>query len=124
MYQTLTTKNYPTSEKTHLAQLVIPSEGISTSSFKPSAMTLVIKHLLVAPHTCASLVQKIGTYSASHISHCLTKLKKAGFIGAEWHDRKVCLVYYNIKLDQADSKVVARKSKLHSRNKQQTTNNK
>ena len=120
MYQTLATKNYQTPEKTHLTKAVSSTEGINARSVKSSAMTLVIKHLLVKPHTCASLVQEIGTYSASHISQCLTKLKKAGLIGATWHSRKVCLVYYNIKLDRADSKEVVRRSKVDSNN----TNNK
>lgn len=108
MYQILTTTNHQTPKKTHLTKAVRSTEGINPSSVKSSAMTLVIKHLLVKPHTCASLVQEIGTYSASHISQCLTKLKKAGLIGATWHARKVCLVYYNIKLDQADSRGIDR----------------
>ncbi len=112
MHQTLTTKNYQTPEKTHLAQAVSSTKGVNAGSVKSSAMTLVIKHLLVQPHTCASLVKTIGTYSASHISYCLTKLKKAGLIGAEWHVRKVCLVYYNIKLEEADSRGVAKPRRL------------
>lgn len=103
MPQTLTTKNYQTPKKTHLAQVVSSTKGIKDSSVKSSAMTVVIKQLLVQPHTCASLVQTLGKYSASHISSCLMKLKKAGLIGASWHCRKVCLVYYNVKLEEADS---------------------
>jgi DNA-binding HxlR family transcriptional regulator len=75
-------------------------ETAKARKVKPSAMTLVIKHLLVQPHTSASLVQKIGTYSSSHISHCLRKLKKAGLIGAVWDFQKVALVYYNLKLEK------------------------
>ncbi len=75
-------------------------ETAKARKVKSSAMTLVIKHLLVQPHTCASLVQKIGTYSSSHISHCLRKLKKAGLIGAVWDFQKVGLVYYNLKLEE------------------------
>jgi hypothetical protein len=75
-------------------------EATKERKAKPSAMTLVINHLLVQPYTCASLVQKIGTYSSSHISHCLRKLKKAGLIGAVWDFQKVGLVYYNLKLEE------------------------
>jgi DNA-binding HxlR family transcriptional regulator len=75
----------------------------SADSVKSLAMTLVINQLLVQPHTSASLVQTIGKYSSSHINSCLKKLRKAGLIGAEWDSRKVCLVYYNIKLKEADT---------------------
>ena len=75
-------------------------ETAKNHKVKSSAMTLVVNHLLVQPHTCASLVQKIGKYSSSHISHCLRKLKKAGLIGAVWDFQKVALVYYNLKLEK------------------------
>ncbi len=67
---------------------------------KAKAMTLVISHLLVQPHTSASLVQKIGVYGSSHISSCLRKLRKAGLIGAIWDSQQLCLVYYNLKLEK------------------------
>ena len=106
MYQPLTAKNYQSPEKTHLTKGVRSTEGINPSSVKSSAMSLVIKHLLVQPHTCNSLVKKIGTYSTSYISHCLTRLKKAGLIGAVWDSRKVSLIYYNIKLEKVNSSEV------------------
>jgi hypothetical protein len=49
MPQTLTTKNYQTPKKTHLAQVVSSTKGIKAGSVKSSAMTLVIKQLLVQP---------------------------------------------------------------------------
>ncbi len=92
-----------TSKRTHLPQVVGSTKGIKADSVKSLAMTLVINQLLVQPHTSASLVQTIGKYSSSHINSCLKKLRKAGIIGAKWDSRKVCLVYYNIKLEEADS---------------------
>lgn len=65
---------------------------------RSSCMALVIKHLLEKPHTCASLVQKIGVYGSSHINNCLRRLRKAGLIDAVWDFKQVCLVYYNLKL--------------------------
>jgi len=91
-----------TPEKTHLAQVVSSTKGIKADSIKSSAITLVINELLAQPHTSTSLVQKIGKYSSSHINSCLKKLRKAGLIGAKWDSRKVCLVYSNIKLKEAD----------------------
>lgn len=91
-----------TPERTHLAQVAGSTKGIKADFVKSSAMTLVINELLLQPHTSASLVQKIGKYSSSHINSCLKKLRKAGLIGAESDSRKVCLVYYNIKLKEAD----------------------
>ncbi len=76
--------------------------GIQKGTAKPSAMTLIIKHLLVRPHTSASLVQKIGVYSSSHISSCLRKLKKAGLIDAVWDFKQVSFVYYNLNLEKVD----------------------
>jgi hypothetical protein len=67
---------------------------------KANAMTLVISHLLVQPHTSASLVQKIGIYGSSHISSCLRKLTHAGLIGTIRDPKQLGLVYYNIKLEQ------------------------
>jgi len=75
------------------------TKEIKAGSVKPTAMTLVINHLLVQPHTSASLVEKIGVYSASQINRCLGKLKKAGLIGAVKDFKKSTLVYYNIGLD-------------------------
>jgi len=92
-----------TSKRTHLPQVVGSTKGIKADSIKSSAMTLVINQLLVQPHTSSSLVQTIGKYSSSHINSCLKKLRKAGLIGAEWDSRKVCLVYYNIKLKETDT---------------------
>jgi DNA-binding HxlR family transcriptional regulator len=92
-----------TSKRTHLPQVVGSTKGIKADSVKSSAMTLVINQLLVQAHTSSSLVQTIGKYSSSHINSCLKKLRKAGLIGAEWDSRKVCLVYYNIKLKEADT---------------------
>lgn len=69
---------------------------------KSSAMSQVINHLLVKPHSCAELVKKIGIYSSSHISRCLRKLKKDGLIDAVWDHKLVCLVYYNLKLKKDD----------------------
>lgn len=63
-------------------------------------MALIAKHLLSRPYTCAELVQKIGIYSSSHVSHCLRRLKKAELIGSVWDEKQVCLVYYNLKLDE------------------------
>jgi DNA-binding HxlR family transcriptional regulator len=103
-----------TPEKTHLPQVASSSKRIKADSVKSSAMTLIVNELLVQPHTCASLVQTLRKYSSSHISSCLKKLKNAGLIGAKWDSRKVGLVYYNIKLKNADSKEVARPSNRYN----------
>lgn len=90
-------------EINHVSQTVNLNKSnaeLTESKAKSSAMTLVIKHLSLQPHTCAALVKKIGIYSSSHISHCLRKLKKEGRIGAVWDFQQVALVYYNIKLGQ------------------------
>ncbi|HEY9608950.1 hypothetical protein [Allocoleopsis sp.] len=90
-------------ETDHLAQtvdLIDSNAEVTETKVKCSAMTLVIKHLSVQPHTCSALVQKIGIYSSSHISRCLRKLKKAGLIGAVWDFQQVALVYYNLKLGE------------------------
>jgi DNA-binding HxlR family transcriptional regulator len=99
--------DFCTNNEAHLGDLVERNkinkdskETAKARKVKSSAITLVIKHLLVQPHTSASLVQKIGIYSSSHISHCLRKLKKAGLIGAVWDFQKVGLVYYNLKLEE------------------------
>jgi predicted transcriptional regulator len=76
---------------------------IQDGTVKPSAMALVIKYLLVRPHTSTSLVQKIGVYSQSHINYCLRKLRKAELIDAVWNSKQVSLVYYNLNLEKVDS---------------------
>lgn len=68
-----------------------------TRSTDSTAMTLVLKHLSMRPHTCSSLVKTIGTYSSSHISRCLRKLEKARIIYAVWDSKLVSLVYYSSK---------------------------
>lgn len=85
---------------------IASAEGKNAAKVKSSAMSLVIKHLLIQPHTSASLVQKIGRYSASHINHCLRKLRKAELIGTAWDCKQKANVYYNLKLElrNADSK--------------------
>lgn len=64
-----------------------------------TAMDMVIKELLKRPHTAASLTQKIGIYSASHINHCLRDLKKAGLIDTLKKPYKYPRIYYNKNLD-------------------------
>ncbi|HEY9603335.1 MAG TPA: hypothetical protein V6C85_17095 [Allocoleopsis sp.] len=66
-----------------------------TRSADSTAMTLVLKHLSMRPHTCSSLVKTIGTYSSSHISRCLRKLEKARIVYAVWDSKLVSLVYYS-----------------------------
>lgn len=68
-----------------------------TRSADSTAMTLVLQHLSIRPHTCSSLVKTIGTYSSSHISRCLRKLEKARIIYAVWDSKLVSLVYYSSK---------------------------
>lgn len=63
-----------------------------------SCLKLVSEHLRLRPYTSASLVKEINVYSSSYVNNCLRKLQNAGLIGAQWDKRKVCFVYYNIKL--------------------------
>jgi hypothetical protein len=86
------------SDRSHKSKLRI-QEG----TVKPSAMALVIKYLLLQPHTSASLVQKIRVYSPSHINSCLRKLRKAKLIDAVWNSKQVSLVYYNLNLEKVES---------------------
>ncbi|HEY9633659.1 MAG TPA: hypothetical protein V6D14_09655 [Coleofasciculaceae cyanobacterium] len=94
-----------TNDKLRCDPLKALAVGIQEGTVKPSAMTLVIKYLLVRPHTSASLVQKIGTYSSSHINNCLRKLRKAELIGAVWDLKQVSLVYYNLNLEKVEEYV-------------------
>lgn len=94
-----------TNDKLRCDPLKALAVGIQGGTVKPSAMTLVIKYLLVRPHTSASLVQKIGTYSSSHINNCLRKLRKAELIGAVWDLKQVSLVYYNLNLEKVEEYV-------------------
>lgn len=64
----------------------------------PNCMELVIKHIRSKPYTSALLVKDINLYGSSAVNRCLKKLKEAGFIGAVWDHRKICFVYYNIKV--------------------------
>lgn len=72
-------------------------EMTKTRSVDSTAMTLVLKHLSMRPHTCSSLVKTIGIYSSSHISRCLRKLEKARIVYAVWDSKLVSLVYYSSK---------------------------
>ncbi|MBO3458624.1 winged helix DNA-binding protein [Aetokthonos hydrillicola] len=74
------------------------SEKLKIDKSRSSCLKLVSQRLRSKPYTCALLVKEINTYSSSHISYCLRKLKKAGLIDAKWDKRNLCFVYYNIQL--------------------------
>ncbi len=82
------------------SNLIKLAEELKGGKANSSAMVQVINHLLIQPHTTASLVKKIGVYSSAYISSCLRRLRKAGLIDSVWDHKLLCLVYYNLKLER------------------------
>ncbi|KAF3888186.1 MULTISPECIES: iron-containing alcohol dehydrogenase [Nostocales] len=84
----------PTSE----SEQPVTSNTLKKGKTHLSCMELVIKHIRSRPYTSALLVKDINLYGSAAVSRCLKKLKDEGLIDRIWDQRKMCFVYYNVKL--------------------------
>ncbi|KYC39111.1 hypothetical protein WA1_34595 [Scytonema hofmannii PCC 7110] len=77
---------------------LVTSNKLKKDKTHPSCMELVIKHIRSRSYTSALLVKDINLYGSAAISRCLKKLKDEELIDRIWDQRKMCFVYFNLKL--------------------------
>ncbi len=77
---------------------LVTSNKLKKGKTHPSCMELVIKHIRSRSYTSALLVKDINLYGSAAISRCLKKLKDEELIDRIWDQRKMCFVYFNLKL--------------------------